>query len=171
MDPFIGEVKLFAGNYAPVGWAFCDGSLLSIAENDELFSLIGTTYGGDGSTTFGLPDLRGRVPVNQGSGPRLSPYSMGQAGGSEQVTLTGTQIPPHTHGFVVNTAAGTAASPANAVLAAAPSGSNLYRETPGTVAMTAGIVGTVGGTAHENRQPYQAINYIIAIAGIYPPPQ
>src|SRR5690349_11535310 len=135
MDPFLGEIKLFCGNYAPIGWAFCDGSLLPISENDALYALIGTTYGGDGINTFALPDLRGRVAIHQGQGPGLSPYVMGETGGAETVTLTTNNLPQHTHRIIASTQAGKAASPADALLAVANTGNNLYRQTTGTVAL------------------------------------
>ena len=169
MDPFIGEIRLFAGTYAPTGWNFCDGTLLQLSQYDALYALLGTTYGGDGRATFALPDLRGRVPVHQGAGPGLSNYTMGQTGGVEMVTLTSANMPPHTHALFVSTAAGTANVPTGNVLAQAPSGSNVYRETTGTVAFSASqIIPTGGSQPHENRQPFQAMNYIIALEGIWP---
>ena len=165
--PFLGTVMLFGGNFAPRGWEFCNGQLLSIAQNDALFSLIGTTYGGDGQTTFGLPDLRGRVPIHVGSGPGQPSYVQGQLAGEENHTLTLTELPAHTHGLG-STATATALSPA----ANAPaSGSKpTYAAAPVSASpMAAGSVGNSGGGgAHNNRQPYLALNFVIALEGIFP---
>lgn len=163
-QPFIGEVRLFAGNFAPRGWAFCDGSLQSIAENDTLFALIGTTYGGDGQNTFGLPDLRGRVPVHQGGG-----YVIGQQAGSETVTLSSTQMPAHTHVLKASTFDGRVGLPDNAVLAAPPV--NSYGAGVPTVPMAVTGVGPAGGAQpHENMAPFTAVSYIISLFGIFPSP-
>jgi len=155
MEPFIGQVMLFAGTFAPQGWARCEGQIMSIAQNSALYSILGTTYGGNGTTTFALPDLRGRVPLGQGTGPGLSSYSTGETGGAETCTLIYNQIPAHVHEVAVGPASGDAG-----------------------VANVAGTASAVGGTSrtnpsggnqpHENRQPYIAMNYIIAIQGIYP---
>jgi microcystin-dependent protein len=170
--PFIAQITLFGGNFAPRGWAFCQGQILSIAQNTALFALLGTTYGGDGQTTFALPDLRGRVPVQPGQGPGLSPYSLGEMGGSETVTLNQSQMPQHTH---------TATTVSNASSGAAtdtiPNGNflaegNHYRSSsnaqmnPAAVQVTIGIAG--GGQPVTNVQPYLAINYLIALQGIFP---
>ena len=165
--PFIGQITLFAGNFAPRGWAFCQGQLLSIAQNTALFSLLGTTYGGNGQTTFGLPDLRGRVPMGMGQGPGLSLYVQGQMGGVETVTLISTQMPQHTHTLQASSALPTVADPTGAVL---PSGySRIYATGTTGVAMGATSIAAAGGSQpHENRQPYLAMNYIIATEGIYP---
>ncbi len=168
-EPFVGEIRIFAGNFAPRGWAFCEGQLLTVADNDALFSLIGTFYGGDGRTTFGLPDLRGRVPVHQGTGPGLSGYSVGQKGGAEEITLTSAQLPAHTHAFSASTSGGTSASPQDKVVASAPSVTTFIAEAPSTP-LAASMVGDAfpGSAAHENRMPSIAIHYIIALTGIYP---
>jgi microcystin-dependent protein len=167
-SPYIGELMLFAGNFAPVGWFFCDGSLLSIAVYDVLFSLIGTTYGGDGVTTFGLPDLRGRIPIHQGSGPGLTPRIMGQVGGSELVTVVQTQLPAHTHTAWCMATAGSSDSPTGLLPARDGAGTLTWgAATP--VAMAAGHIGPAGSNLpHENRMPYLTLNWCIAWTGIYP---
>jgi microcystin-dependent protein len=167
-DPFVGEVRLFAGNFAPVGWALCQGQLLAIADNAALFSLIGTTYGGDGANTFALPDLSGRVPLHQGGGPGLSHRAMGESGGSEQVTLTPQQMAAHTHGLMATSAPALAASgPAGSVLAAATV--KLYGSSPPTTQMATGAVVPAGGAQpHDNMAPFVAMNYIISLFGVYP---
>lgn len=167
MDPFLGQIQLFGFGFAPRGWAACEGQLLSISANTALFSLLGTTYGGDGKTTFGLPDLRGRVPLHQGQGPGLSSYVLGEVGGAEQVTLTADQVGRHNHG-VQGSATGASKSPSGSVPAyndASPS----YGAPDGT-AMSANMTQpNNGGNPHENRQPYLAMNWCIAVDGIYPP--
>lgn len=166
--PFIGEIRLAGFNFAPVGWAFCDGSLLSIAENSALFTLIGTTYGGDGRSTFGLPDLRSRVPIHAGNG-----FVQGQNGGSESVSLNGQQVPSHVHSSAqcLSSNGSSSTPPANGIWAVSSRGS-LYATNPPSVTM-GGAAGsafarTGGGQSHENRQPSLAINYIIALEGIFP---
>ena len=167
-SPFIGEIRMFAGNFAPVGWAFCDGSLIPISENDALFNLIGTTYGGDGQTTFALPDLRSRVPVHAGNGPGLSTYSLGQAGGVEQVTLTTQQLPSHGHAVIASTNAGTQGVPTGGVLAASTSVA-LYNSNAPNNQMHTGTVGQAGGSQpHDNLQPFLCINFILSLFGIFP---
>lgn len=167
--PYIGEVRLFGGNFAPAGWAFCHGQLLSIAEYEVLFQLIGTTYGGDGETTYALPDLRGRVPVHQGQGPGLTARTLGERDGVETVTLTAGQMPRHTHALLANPAAATASTPGGALLAATSVAS--YDTAAGTTPMAATAVGSAGGTQpHENMAPTLAVSYIISLFGIYPSP-
>jgi len=169
-DQYIGEVRPFAGNFAPLGWALCDGSLLSIQDNQALFSLIGTTYGGNGETNFGLPDLRGRAAIHQGTGAGLSPYAIGQQFGSETVTVSTAQMPGHPHSFAGTNAGATTATPSPAViLASAPTEFPIYDGTASPVALSAQAVTTAGGSVpHNNRQPFLAITYIIALDGIYP---
>jgi microcystin-dependent protein len=165
-QPFVGEIRLFAGNFAPLDWAFCEGQLLSIAEFEVLFDLIGTTYGGDGQTTFQLPDLRSRVPVGQGTGSGLSTYVIGQNGGVESVTLTSNQIPSHRHAFVGSGGGGS--SPGGGLLGT-PSGDAIY--TSGAVSgalAPAAVVSAGGSQPHENRMPCVAISYIISLFGIFP---
>lgn len=166
-EPFVGEIRMFAGNFAPRGWAFCDGQLLAVSQNDALFSLLGTIYGGDGRTTFGLPDVRGRVPIHQGSGPGLSQRRLGAKGGAENVTLTTNQIPSHSHNFHVNTQAATTPNPAGNVAADSPD-DNYNSETIET-SFNSGVVANTGGSrSHTNLMPTLCINFIIALVGIYP---
>jgi microcystin-dependent protein len=170
-SPFVGEIRMFGGNFAPVGWAFCAGQLMAIAEYDVLFNLLGTTYGGDGQETFGLPDLQGRVPVHQGQGPGITQnYVIGEQYGVENVTLTANQMPVHNHGLVASTNAGATTSAVNNILSADPS-NQLYTQDVGSVAMAASNVSAIGGSQpHDNMQPYIAINYIISLFGIFPSP-
>ncbi|MES2709268.1 MAG: tail fiber protein [Verrucomicrobiota bacterium] len=166
-QPFVGEIRIFAGNFAPSGWEFCSGQLLPISENDTLFTLIGTTYGGDGQETFGLPDLRGRLPLHQGTGAGIT-YIIGESGGTEEVTLNSNQMPAHTHPQVVSTSIGNLPNPENAVPAESSTGS-VYQSASPTVAMSASMVSVVGGSQpHSNFQPYLCVNYIISLFGIYP---
>jgi len=172
-QPYVGEIRMFAGNYAPYGWAICDGSLLSIAENDVLFALIGTTYGGDGQTTFALPDLRGRAPIHQGNG-----YVIGQLGGTETVTLTANQIPTHSHTgslmLGISKQGGNVDTPVGNVTAVNPARGNEFSTvsngTMATVSFSAGAATSItgGNQPHENMKPFVAINYIIALYGIFP---
>ncbi len=167
-EPFVGEIRMFAGNFAPRGWAFCDGQLLAVSQNDALFSLLGTIYGGDGRTTFGLPDLRGRVPIHAGSGPGLSPRRLGAKSGAENVTLTVNQLPSHTHAMQAQTA------PANSPEAqgAAPATTtlvDLYFQVSPTESLSSQAITNVGGSrSHTNLQPFLCINFIVALVGIYP---
>lgn len=161
VTPYIGEIRMFSGNFAPQSWAFCHGQLISIPQNDALFSLIGTTYGGDGRTTFGLPDLRSRIPVHADG-----TYKLGSKGGEEQVTLTTQQIPSHSH-VPQGQAANGSSPPTNSVWAA--SAQNIYTDTAPALAMNADVTDlTGGGRPHDNRMPFLAINFIIALYGIYP---
>ena len=173
MEPFIGQLCLFGFNFVPTGWAACNGQLLSIAQNSALFALLGTTYGGDGRVTFGLPDLRGRVPLNQGQGPGLSNYTIGQVGGSETSTLTVNNLPAHNHTINANSNAGTATSPQGAILAGAaisslpPAGP--YTTGAANTALAASAVGnTGGGQPINNLSPYLVLNWCIATQGIFP---
>src|SRR5438105_1187790 len=164
-QPYVGEIRIFAGNFAPAGWMFCEGQLLSISENETLFNLIGTTYGGDGQSTFGLPDLRGRLPIHQGSG-----FILAETGGAESTQLTISQIPAHSHPMLASTQTGTGANP----------GGNVLDQTSGTIAMyidgqgpdgpmAATMVSSVGGNQpHENFQPYLCVDFIISLFGIFP---
>ena len=169
-EPFVGEIRMFAGNFAPRGWAFCDGQLLAVSQNDALFSLLGTIYGGDGRTTFGLPDLRGRIPIHAGNGPGLSPRQLGSKAGNENVTLTVNQLPPHTHALNGSTAAGTAASPAGAVPSASTT-IDLYAtaDPVASDALASSALANAGGSQpHSNLMPFLCVNFIIALVGIYP---
>lgn len=169
-EPFVGEIRMFAGNFAPLGWAFCDGQLLATAQNDALFSLLGTKYGGDGLTTFRLPDLRGRAPIASGTGPGLSPRAEGQNGGWENVSLNGSNLPAHTHSLGSANTPGISSTPTG-VLARDATGSNIYStQLTGTTAeLSAAMVAATGGSrSHPNMMPYLCINFIIALFGIYP---
>lgn len=164
-DPFVAEIKMFAGNFAPKGHAFCNGQLMPISQNTALFSLLGTNYGGDGKSTFGLPNLQGRAPLHPGQGPGLSERFLGESGGAAAVTLQPAEIPAHNHGPLhVHDAAGTSGTP-NAAWNLAIAPSNIYGPATNLVAMG----DTVGGGAHENRQPYLGLNFIIALQGVFPP--
>jgi microcystin-dependent protein len=167
-QPFVGEIRMFAGNFAPAGWAFCDGQLLAIAENDVLFNLIGTTYGGDGQETFALPDLRGRLPIHMGQGPGLSSRTIGEQDGTEAVTLTVNQMPIHTHATLLSSAAGSEANPGGNVLAASPN-VRLYRPGASTVTLSPQSVTPAGGNQpHDNLMPFLCVNFIISLFGIFP---
>jgi microcystin-dependent protein len=164
-EPFIGQITLFAGDFAPRGWAFCNGQLLPIAQNTALFSILGTTYGGNGQTTFALPDLRGRVPVHPGQGPGLTDRQLGQNGGDEQVALQVDEIPAHAHRVNASTNARNSTSPQERVLA---TGANIYNSSPNT-RMSGNMLRTTGGNqGHRNMQPWLGVNYIIALEGIFP---
>ena len=169
-QPYVGEIRLFAGNFAPVGWMFCDGQLLPISENETLFILIGTMYGGDGEQTFALPDLQGRIPLHFGTGPDGITYTQGEKAGVEEVTLTTQQIPIHTHAQGCNTGAGQASNdPVNAIASKAVL--SQYLSTGATVAMgnppmSSDIAG--GSQPHTNFMPYLCLNYIISLFGIFP---
>lgn len=175
MEPFIGQVMLFGFNFAPYGWAICDGSLMQISEYDTLFSLIGTTYGGDGITTFGLPDLRGRVPIHMGQGPGMTARTLGEMGGAEQVTLTTGQMPAHGHVILAAGALnGPSGSPSANVTFGATSGAAaapaIFAASGGqATAMLAPSITTTGGNRpHDNIMPTLVANYCIALDGIYP---
>jgi microcystin-dependent protein len=156
---------MFAGNFAPAGWMFCEGQLLPISENETLFNLIGTTYGGDGQSTFALPDLRGRVPIHQGNG-----FVLAETGGAEEITLTVPQIPAHTHAMLASTGAGTVNSPNNAVPAASPS-VTLYIQDVTDANLAPSAVSPDGGSQpHTNFQPYLCVDFIISLFGLFPPP-
>jgi microcystin-dependent protein len=165
VTPNVGEILLVPYNFAPHGWAFCQGQLMSISQNTALFSLLGTLYGGDGSTTFALPDLRGRSPVGMGQGPGLQSYVIGQSGGEETVTLTLNQIPTHTHPAFGSKNTVTTASPTNAVWAT-ETRLNIYSSSGGTTMAPSGLAG--GNQPHDNMSPYLTLNYVIALQGIYP---
>jgi microcystin-dependent protein len=168
-SPYIGEIRMFGGSFAPVGWALCQGQTLAISQNDTLFNLIGTTYGGDGQNTFNLPNLAGRVPVHQGQGPGISQqYIIGEAAGVESVTLATTQMPAHTHAFIASTAPAGAQSPAGAIYATAVSATPFFAGTP-DVALNASSVQPQGGSQpHENMQPFLVVTFIISLYGVYP---
>jgi len=162
--PHIGEIRMFGGNFAPTGWAFCNGQLLPISENDALFTLIGTTYGGDGQETFALPDLRSRVPVHQGNG-----FVLGQAAGVESVTLTTQQLPVHTHSFLGSQNQGGTTNPPSNVVGAIPGGGSVYIQDQTGVALSTQSMQPVGGSQpHDNLQPYLSISFIISLFGVFP---
>jgi microcystin-dependent protein len=164
-QPYVGEIRMFGGSFAPVGWMFCAGQSLPISENETLFQLIGTTYGGDGQETFQLPDLQGRLPMHQGN-----VHAIAEKAGTETVTLTTQQIPVHTHPLTASQSAGSQNAPANNVLAASPT-IDMYRETSPSVALVPSAVGPAGGSQpHNNLQPYLAVSFIISLFGIFPSP-
>ena len=164
-QPYVGEIRMFAGNFAPAGWMFCDGRLLPISENEILFQLIGTTYGGDGESTFALPDLRGRIPIHQGNG-----FILAEAGGVEEVTLTVAQTPAHNHAAIGAAVTGDQTS-ANGALPANSVTITPYLNTAPDAAFNAGAIGPAGGSRpHTNFQPYLCIDYIISLFGIFPSP-
>jgi microcystin-dependent protein len=168
-NPFIAEIRIFAGNFAPNGWAFCNGQLFPISQNTALFSLLGTTYGGNGTTNFALPDLRGCSPMHQGQGPGLTNRTLGEQGGEETVTLNVGQLPAHSHPLTASTGASTN-TPTNSVLG--QSAAKIYGP-PGNLVPMAGVAvlptPTGNSLPHDNRQPYLALNFIIALQGIFPP--
>lgn len=164
-EPFIAEIRIFAGNFAPRGWAFCDGQLLPVSQNTALFSLIGTTYGGDGRTTTALPNLQGRAPMHPGRGPGLTERRLGQKGGVETVTLSEAQMPSHTHTVEAIPRPGEENDPAGQFWARA---TNLYNPTDNATLNNAISQNTGGRQAHNNLQPFLAINFIIALVGLYP---
>ena len=172
-DPFVGEVRMFCGNFPPRGWAFCNGQLLPISQNTALFSLLGTNYGGDGRSSFGLPNLQGAFPLHAGAsaGPGLSPRSTGQTGGSESVTLGAAQMPAHGHAMEAVPGASTGTPGAGASLAPTSNGSALYRAPDGVYLNTSpSDMGAAGGSQpHANLPPYLAVSFIIAMQGIFPP--
>lgn len=167
-EAYIGEIRLFAGNYAPQGWALCDGSLISISENEALFSLLGTTYGGNGQTTFALPDLRGRLPIGVGQGPGLTMRALGQSPGTEQVTLSTSHMPHHTHAFAVGASANS--NLPQGQVPASVTDLNLYSESALSMQpLAAGsIQSSGGGQPHDNIMPSMALSFIICLYGIYP---
>jgi len=164
-QPYVGEIRMFGGNFNPSGWMFCDGALLPISEFETLFNLIGTTYGGDGQSTFALPDLRGRIPLHQGNG-----FTLAETGGVETVTLTVAQIPAHSHPFLGSSDIANSPNPGANVVAR--SGQvNIFLNSNPSVAMSPRFLGSVGGSQpHTNFQPYLCINYIISLFGIFPSP-
>lgn len=167
--PFLGVINMFAGNFAPRGFALCQGQIQSIAQNDALFALLGTTYGGDGQNTFALPDLRGRVPIHQGTLAGGGTYVIGQTLGTETVTLTSGQMPAHNHVLGANSAPGSGIGPTGAVWASYTAGQNYAAAASANTAMNASALSSVGGNQpHENMQPYLAINFIIALEGVFP---
>ena len=167
-EPFIAEIRIFAGNFAPRGWAFCNGQLLPIAQNTALFAIVGTTYGGDGRTTLGLPDLRGRAPMHPGRGPGLTSRRLGERGGVENVTLNLSQLPNHNHRIQATNALATTGAPNNATLANT-NGTLRYGDPTDPESLASEVIASAGGNqAHENMQPWLALNFIIALQGLFP---
>ncbi|WP_031530240.1 phage tail protein [Dyadobacter crusticola] len=165
-QPYIGEIRMFAGNFAPVGWSFCEGQVLPIEENEALFQLIGTTYGGDGQSNFCLPDFRGRLPIHSGNG-----FNIGEPSGVEEVTLTSSQIPPHPHAFNASTSGAASAQPQNAVLANSSAVKMFMGDPPSAAAMSPVSIRPEGGSMpHTNFQPYLCVSFIISLFGIFPSP-
>lgn len=172
-EPYVGEIRMFAGNFAPAGWMLCEGQLLPISENDTLFTLIGTTYGGDGQETFALPNLQGRFPIHQGTqasgGGAGTTYQIGETAGTESVTLTVQQIPAHSHPVTATSANGGQATPVNNVFAAVQSGNQMYNDqAPNGTMNAAAVNGTGGSQPHENMAPYLCLNFIISLFGVFP---
>ena len=164
-QPYVGEIRMFAGNFAPAGWMFCEGQLLPISENETLFQLIGTTYGGDGQSTFALPDLRGRIPIHQGNG-----FILAETGGAEEITLTVSQIPSHTHPLLSANIISNDPNPASNLLAES-SIVSMYQASAANAPMAVQSVGSVGGSQpHTNFQPYLCVDFIISLFGIFPSP-
>ena len=167
-EPFIGEIRIVGFGFPPRGWAQCNGQILPIAQNQALFSILGTTYGGNGTTTFALPNLQGRGALSSGQGPGLANYDLGQVGGQAAVSLLATQLPPHLHQVMGNSTAGTAPSPAGGVWAVSAQGDNMYSPS-GDARMNPGAIAPAGnGQPHDNMQPSLAVMFIIALVGIYP---
>jgi microcystin-dependent protein len=168
-NPFLAEIRIFPFNFPPKGWAFCDGQLMSISQNTALFSLLGTTYGGDGKSNFALPNLQGCAPMHPGQGPGLSLHILGETGGSDTVTLLQTEIPAHTHALTASNSQGTDQSPINEMFAGGVGGINLYAA-PASITQLANNVTPAGGDQpHNNMMPYLTLNFCIALQGIYPP--
>lgn len=164
-QPYVGEIRMFAGNFAPAGWMFCEGQLLPISENETLFQLLGTTYGGDGQSTFALPDLRGRIPLHQGNG-----FILAETGGAEEITLTVNQIPAHSHPLLASLAPAIDPNPANNVSATTTQMEIYFADVPDTT-MAPQSIGSVGGSQpHTNFQPYLCVDFIISLFGIFPSP-
>jgi len=168
-SPYIGEIRMFGGNFAPAGWAMCQGQLMPISQNDTLFNLIGTTYGGDGQETFGIPDVQGRLPIHMGTNPQTgTTFQIGEMAGVESVTLTTNQIPIHNHALVASTGSGTTGVPTGNVLASNLQVS-LYSQFPPTNNMNAAGITNVGGSQpHENMMPFLVVTFIISLFGIFP---
>ena len=168
-QPYVGEIRMFAGNFAPAGWMFCDGTQLPISENETLFQLIGTIYGGDGQETFNVPDLRGRVPIHQGTSSGTgSSYTVGQSGGVETVALTTQQMPQHSHALVATSAIGNQVNPGGSLLANSQGVLPYIEENPNINLHAQAVAPSGGSQPHDNMQPYLGINFIISLFGIFP---
>ncbi|MGH9277496.1 MAG: phage tail protein [Acidimicrobiales bacterium] len=164
-QPYVGEIRMFAGNFAPNGWMFCEGQLLPISENQVLFQLIGTTYGGDGESTFALPDLRGRLPIHQGGG-----FVLAETGGAEEITLTVNQVPGHTHALVASSNNASSTNASGNVLATTPTYTPYIADVANTALVATSVGSTGGSQPHTNFQPYLCVNFIISLFGIFPSP-
>ncbi len=164
-QPYVGEVRIFAGNFAPAGWMFCEGQLLPISENETLFNLIGTTYGGDGQSTFGLPDLRGRLPIHQGNG-----FVLAETGGAEEITLTVNQIPSHSHPFLASSDTTSTPNVSGNIVGAPLTATPFFAAAPNLGLAPQSIVAVGGSQPHTNFQPYLCLNFIISLFGIFPSP-
>jgi microcystin-dependent protein len=171
-DPYVGEIRMFGGNFAPYGWMFCDGSLISIADYETLYNLIGTTYGGNGQTTFGLPNLSGRIPIHAGQAQGTQLYQLGQTGGVENVTLNTNQIPAHAHTLFASAGFASASEPGSGVvLGTTNPPTQLYYNTSGGITLAPASVSQTGGSQpHDNMMPYLAVSFIISLFGVYPSP-
>ncbi|HVK27140.1 MAG TPA: tail fiber protein [Nocardioides sp.] len=168
-DPFVAEIRIFPFNFAPRGWAFCDGQLLPISQNTALFSLLGTTYGGDGKSTFALPDLQGSAPMHPGQGPGLSLHDLGEQGGSDTVTLLQSEIPAHTHTLRASNEPADTSAPGPASIHATSTGGTLYQATADTTLSPAALAPAGGSAPHNNMQPYLTLHFCIALQGVFPP--
>ena len=169
MDPFVAEIRIFPFNFAPKGWAFCDGQILPLSQNTALFSLLGTTYGGDGKSNFALPNLQGSAPMHPGQGPGLSLHDLGETGGAETVSLLESEIPAHNHSFVTSQGDGSDTSPTTELVASGI-GISAFAPPGAIVAMSPNMVAPAGGDQpHNNMQPYLTLNFCIALQGVYPP--
>jgi microcystin-dependent protein len=170
MDPFVAEIRIFPFNFAPKGWAFCDGQILPLSQNTALFSLLGTTYGGDGKSNFALPNMQGNVPMHPGQGPGLSLHDLGETGGSETVSLLESEIPAHSHAWMASNRAGNDQSPVNELFAGGVGGITLYAVPGALTQLSPNAITPAGGDQpHNNMQPYLTLNFCIALQGVYPP--
>jgi microcystin-dependent protein len=169
-DPYIGEIRMFAGNFAPSGWALCSGQLIPISQNTALFSILGTTYGGNGTTTFALPDLQGRAPMHWGQGPGLTPRDLGESSGEVNVSITSSQMAAHNHTANAVNTTGDNPSPQGEIWATSANRDRTYSSSPANTTMNSSALGAAGGNQpHNNLQPYTTVNFIIALQGIFPP--
>jgi microcystin-dependent protein len=170
MDPFVAEIRIFPFNFAPKGWALCDGQLMPISQNTALFSLLGTTYGGDGKSNFALPDMRGNAPMHPGQGPGLSLHDLGETGGSDTVSLLQSEMPAHTHGWTASNQAGTDQSPINEMFAGGVGGIAMYATPTSITQLNPNALPPVGGNQpHNNLMSYLTLNFCIALQGVFPP--
>ncbi|HJQ26448.1 MAG TPA: phage tail protein [Blastocatellia bacterium] len=170
MDPFVAEIRIFPFNFAPKGWAFCDGQILPLSQNTALFSLLGTTYGGDGKSNFALPNMQGNAPMHPGQGPGLSLHDLGETGGSDTVSLLESEIPSHSHAWNASNSDGTDQTPVNELLAGGVGGISMYADPATVITLNDNTVAPAGGDQpHNNMQPYLTLNFCIALQGVYPP--